>query len=121
MRGKEQDLLKESVADAEPPEPILDIDGGRESEPVSPPAQVDDNALPEASHRGSRARRAAAGCAPATDGVGLLRTGEDVPVEDEADDAASSYSERSATPGPSRLSATSSGAAVRALTNCDAH
>jgi len=53
----------------------------------------------------------------AKDRVEILRAGEDEAVDDRVDDAALSYGEWSATPGPSKQSVTRSGPAVLALTS----
>ena len=76
---------------------------------------MDDDALLEDDHPGSQTRRAAAEYAPVVDVVEQLRAGKDVVVDDGNDDAASSCSQRSATPGSSRLSATESGASLHAF------
>ena len=108
--------LAEVLVDAEPSESIVDAEGRHPIEPPPAPVPEDDDAQLEGSQRVTQVRRAVGITAPALDRVDLLRAGEDEAVDDRVDDAASSYGEWFATPGPSKLSATRSGAAVHALT-----
>ena len=99
--------------DHELQEPLLEIEGGPQSpELVSASIHADDEVPLEGSHRESRESQTAEFSAQASDEADVLQAGG----EDGGDVvAASSYSEQSVTPEPSRLSATRSGAAVRAF------
>ena len=94
-------------------EPIMEIERGPQSpELVAASIQADDEVPLEGSHREFRESQTDGFSAQASDGADVSRAGEE-----ECGNlvAASSYSERSTTPGPSSLSATRSSAAVRAF------
>jgi len=100
--------------DDELPKPIMEIqDGPQSPELVSASTRADDGLSLEGSHRKSREIQTTGLPAQASDGADVLPSGEEEDGDGGDFDAASSYSERPATPGPSKLSVTRSGAAVR--------